>query len=150
MVLTIIANINAKTLLKPKKHNKLMQMCNPPIDPALELIRSKVDHYPPEGYKKMCAPLGHIATETSDDKSFDIYANRKKSVFKTKNKFNHSPEPFTNTNNLSVPGIFGSNNSSMRNSQMVKTINFSGRKDQRNHDDLMDEGLKSERKFTHK
>jgi len=53
MVLTIIANINAKTLLKPKKHNKLMQMCNPPIDPKLEFIKSKVDCAPPKGYKKM-------------------------------------------------------------------------------------------------
>jgi len=53
MVLTVIANINAGCLLKPKKENKLMAQCNPPVDPLLELVKSRVDCRAPNAYKQM-------------------------------------------------------------------------------------------------
>jgi hypothetical protein len=39
----VLANINAGMMLKPKKKNKLMEKLNPPIDPSLNEIPSRID-----------------------------------------------------------------------------------------------------------
>ena len=42
--LTVLANINAGMMLKPsKKKNKLIEKLNPPVDPTLSNIASRID-----------------------------------------------------------------------------------------------------------